>query len=122
MLIVSEHVPVLEKQLEYMINLFTVARNHGNFWFYRNELRKRGLKPQLLGQADLPNINFEVPRWLATDFVLDKTTDDQGGIEHFNPRPYLWEYHHLPRSWNSPDEAALLLKMGIEGERRRHAQ
>lgn len=117
MMIKPEDVTVLQNQMVYMINTFTVAARHGDFWFYRNQLKLKGMDPNLLEKPELPNINFEVPRWLVTEFTFDKVTDEKDAIEYSNPRTYRWEHHVVPRSWHNPDEAAFLLKLGIEGKR-----
>ncbi|KAH6643182.1 P-loop containing nucleoside triphosphate hydrolase protein [Boeremia exigua] len=110
------------QQATYMRKLFSVAAQHGNFWFYRNQLKLNKVRPDALDELELPKFNFEVPRWLVTEFRFDTTVNASGETVYSNPQPCRWDHFNLSLAWRNPDEAAFLLKMGIESERRRQTR
>ena len=109
-----------DKFTSYMRDLLTVAKYYGNFWFYNWQCREAGLESTAFREPELPNIDWVVPRWLVTEWTFTKTTTSARFVELSNPRPYLWAPLDFPESgYQDPNEAAFLLKMGVQEERKR---
>ncbi|KAF1849444.1 uncharacterized protein K460DRAFT_91013 [Cucurbitaria berberidis CBS 394.84] len=101
---------------DYMRRIFTIACHGQHYWFYRRQLQLGGLKSADLEEIPLPKINFEVPRWLVTEWEFDEACDENGTVSHSNPRPYTWRYHRFFDQYPNSNEAAFMLKLGIESE------
>lgn len=105
--------------IDYMHRVFTIARHGENFWFYRLQLQLEGLDSKNLEDVTLPHIDFEVPRWLVTSWQFDEDCDESGELTYSNAEPYTWMSHRIFAQYPKPDEAAFLLKLGIDSESNR---
>jgi hypothetical protein len=99
--------------------VFTLAKQHGNFWFYRAQLELNGVSSDDIEKARLPYIDFVVPRWMVTLWVLEGHRSENGSIVWTKATPRTWKYHMIHDQYKNPDEAAFLIKLGIQGEQTR---
>ncbi|KAF1948993.1 hypothetical protein CC80DRAFT_555801 [Byssothecium circinans] len=60
--------------------------------------------------------NAIVPRWLVTEYQFDETVKEDGTVIRNNPVPTKWSHLRIPDTFNSPDEVAFVLKLGIADE------
>lgn len=99
-----------------MGRLLTVVCHQKNFWFYRRQLELAGRKPTELDDIFLPLIDFEVPRWLVTEWEFDEACDENGVLTYSNPKPYSWKNHKFFEQYPEANGAAFLLKLDIKSE------
>ncbi|OAL44708.1 hypothetical protein IQ07DRAFT_635993 [Pyrenochaeta sp. DS3sAY3a] len=107
----------------YMSSLLSLARVHGNFWFYRRQCELKGLSWGAIPKRKFLDIEFEVPRWLVQEWVLDKTVPASGPPVLSNPRPYKWAPLAMPTDgMTNPEEASFLLQLAVCQEHQRYCR
>ncbi|OAL44922.1 hypothetical protein IQ07DRAFT_648690 [Pyrenochaeta sp. DS3sAY3a] len=89
----------------------------GNFWFYRAQLIAAGMDPNLIEDAKLLKFDFDIPRWMVTSYELTEEEVD-GSLRSSQTRPYTWSSHRYFTEYPNANEAAFLLKLGVDGEQK----
>lgn len=97
--------------------LFTIARHNGNFWWYRRQCEINGISNQAIDRVEMPHCKFSIPRWLVTAYDFAVTTFPDGRKTYSNPRPSRWHPLYMEKSYPNANEAAFLMKLGIDEER-----
>ncbi|KAF2822902.1 hypothetical protein CC86DRAFT_422929 [Ophiobolus disseminans] len=104
-----------EKRLAtYMQDLLTVAKRHKNFWFLRWQYEHAGqdARGDVLFNTELPNVDWEVPRWLVKEWIFTKKTSSDGVVTLSKPRPADWSPLDFPISgYNIRHEATFASKI-----------
>lgn len=108
----------LAAMADYASRIFTMSMTFGNFWFYRGQLLSAGMDPNLIEGTELPKFNFEIPRWMVTSYELDEEEDGNGSFKYSHTRPYTWCSHRYFTEYPNANEAAFLLKLGVDGEQK----
>jgi len=102
-----------------MNNIFTLAKQRDNFWFCHRQLELKGMDRDDVRKPRLPPIDSFVPRWLATLWLLESHKGDDGSIVWTKATALTWKYHKMYDQYKGTDEAAFLIKLGIQGEETR---
>ncbi|KAH4073554.1 hypothetical protein HBH92_006800 [Parastagonospora nodorum] len=102
----------------YFRKLLMIAKQHGNFWFMRRQTELAGLGPDALEKPALPDTDFVTPRWLATKWTGIKVTEPNGSIWYKKVAIYHFEPLDFPLSYGDADEAAFLLKLAVQEEKK----
>jgi hypothetical protein len=106
---------------DYLRRVFTIAARLRNFWYYRLKATPAARHSDAIEQPVFCKCDFGVPRQLASVWEFDATSC-AGNIEYSNPEPYRWAFHKAFPEYPNVNEAAFLLKLGIDGERKRHTR
>jgi hypothetical protein len=111
----------VKKFATYTRDLLSLARSFGNFWHYHLQLSLSKSDAKLT-DPELPDIDWQVPRWLVTEWQFTKTTSEDSVVLS-DPTPYFWKPLQFPSSgYPDPQEAAFLHKLGIRDEQLRQAR
>jgi hypothetical protein len=116
-----EELQAVQKMCSYMVDLFSLCAQLGNFWFYRGLMVHNGKNPHDIERSELPQIHYIIPRWLVKSWQFEETITSQG-VFWANPVAYTWASFRVPRDHRNPNEAAFLLKLVILGEQQRQTR
>jgi hypothetical protein len=106
-----------QKLDSYFRNLLMVAKDYGNFWFWRQQCEKSGEGPEAIEKPALPKATNITPRWLGTEWTAIRITDRFRNVRYKDLQLHKWAPLEFPNSYEDVNEAAFLLKLSAREER-----
>jgi hypothetical protein len=100
----------------YFRNLLMVAKEYGNFWFWRRQTELSGEGQDAIERPEMPKATDITPRFLGTQWSAIQVTEPDRTIHYEKLALHKWSPLEFPESYEDVNEAAFLLKLAAKQE------